>query len=403
MTVVLVEQLMTPSPTTIWEGTSLSDALDLMVKERFRHLPIVDEQGSLLGIVSDRDVKTALPDRTRPRSQFDEVARATMVEEIMSRDPLSVASQTPLVNAIAVMLSCRVGALPVVDDERLVGILTQTDILRRYAQDLSAPAQRPDSNVKHAPATIDIDVELSPPRVFVLSPDHRARSLLAAPLSDAGYMMQSFDSIPEMMTVWHLVLPDLLVLDRSTESNPNLHLLLKGGTPSLWLKRSGDRIFLTDDALVDLELPCPDELLQKAVSRTIGESKWTKDLPGMSINPKILVAEDDHVIRRILSHHLGRNGYELFEAHDGREATQLITNERFDLILLDINMPFFSGLDILRKLRASSDKTKRVILSASHRDETVMEAFQLGAHDFVKKPFNPEVLVRRLDRLLERA
>ena len=68
---------MTPSPTVVTPETPLLDALDLMVQERFRHLPVVDDEGKLRGIVSDRDLKAALPDRTRSRSYFDQVARGT--------------------------------------------------------------------------------------------------------------------------------------------------------------------------------------------------------------------------------------------------------------------------------------------------------------------------------------
>lgn len=395
-----VQELMTPRPRTVREDTPLIVILDLMVKERFEHVPVVDEGGHLLGIVSDRDLKSSLPDRTRPRSQFEEVVRSVQAGEIMTREPITTLPDCPLADAIALMLSCRVGALPVLEHGVLVGLLDQTDVLRRFAEELSSRATRDLAKT----GTIDIDVELGPPRVFALSADQKARTLVTTPLVDAGYMVQSFESLPEMMAVWHLVLPDLLIVDKIYESNRNLRLIARSDTPTLWLESSMDRIELSGEWIETLEIPCSDAILVRALQNVIGQARMTRDLSSSAASvPRVLIAEDDHVIRRILQHHLTRHGYELVEANDGREARACLEDRKFDLILLDINMPYFSGLDLLRSLKEDPNPPKRVILSASHRDETVMKAFALGADDFVKKPFNPEVLIRRLDRLLARA
>jgi len=398
--VLEVQELMTPSPSAMTEETPLLDALDLMVQQRFRHLPVVDEHGKLVGIVSDRDLKAALPDRTRSRSYFDEVARGTRIADIMTRDPLTIGARTPLVNAIAVMLSCRVGALPVVDQDRLVGILTQSDVIRRYAEDLSR-TQR-EAPLPANPSGPSEEIDPGTLRVFMASPDHRMRDMLAAPLSDAGYQVQSFDSIPELMTVWHLVLPDLLVIDATFDDHPNQRILLRNGTPRVKAVREGSSRRLVAEDGTTIELPAPDAQLRRLFAKLMGMSRSSQDIALEPQERTVLVAEDDHVIRRILGHHLGRHGFKVIEAQDGREATALLAERSYDLLILDINMPFFSGLDILRQMRRAGHPTKRIILSSSHQDETVMEAFQLGADDFVKKPFNPEVLVRRIDRLLER-
>ena len=303
---------------------------------------------------------------------------------------------------MAVMLSCRVGALPVLDQERLVGILTQSDVIRRYAEDLSR-AQR-DAPLPSTPSGPGEKLDPGSLRIFLASPDHRMRDMLAAPLSDAGFQVQSFDSIPELMTVWHLVLPDLLVIDETFDNHPNQHILLRNGTPLVKVHREGGTRRLVAEGGATLELPAPEAQLQRLFARLMMGS--ARPIPKAASQPAertVLVAEDDHVIRRILGHHLGRHGFKMVEAQDGREAAALLAERSYDLLILDINMPFFSGLDILRQLRRAGHPSKRIILSSSHRDETVMEAFQLGADDFVKKPFNPEVLVRRIDRLLERS
>lgn len=399
---IRVQELMTPRPRTVREDAPLITILDLMVKERLEHVPVCDDGGHLLGIVSDRDLKSALPDRTRPRAQFEDVVRRVQAGEIMTREPVTILPECPLGDAIALMLSCRVGALPVLEHGVLVGILTQTDILRRYAEDLAV--QRATRDLAERTGTIDIDVELGPPRVFALSADQKARGLVTSPLVDAGYMVQSFESLPEMMAVWHLVLPDLLIVDKGYEANPNLRLIIRSETPVLWLESGFDRIELSGEWIETLEIPCSDALLIRALQNVVGKARMTRDLGSVPTTvPRVLIAEDDHVIRRILNHHLTRHGYELVEANDGREAQEQLDGGPFDLILLDINMPYFSGLDLLKRLKEDPRPPKRVILSASHRDETVMKAFALGADDFVKKPFNPEVLIRRLDRLLARA
>lgn len=396
--VVFVSELMTPNPTVVRADAPLIDALELMVRQRFRHLPVVDEAGSLVGILSDRDLKTALPDRYRPRSQFDEVVRTTRIDQVMTRDPITVGSRTPLINAIAVMLSCRVGSLPVIDEEHLVGILSQSDILRRYGEELAERECDPDGTHPGQDTPEGFDPK-SPPRVFVLSPDEQVRAVLVAPLVDLGFAVESFDTVAEMMPVWQLVLPDLLVVDERFDANPNLHLFLRTPIPVLRVRPMARGCMVAGGGLSQ-SLPCADAELADFIHEAVGKPRVPD---GASRPARILVAEDDHVVRKILTHHLGRHGYELAEAHDGREATELLASGSFDLLLLDINMPHTSGLEILKSLRDAKAAPKRVILTSSHQDETIMEAFSLGADDFVKKPFSPDALVRRLDRLLQKA
>ncbi len=390
---------MTPRPKTVLQDAMLLEALDIMVSQRVHQLPVVDGTGALVGILSDRDLKAALPDRFRPRQQFEEALRSIRVQEVMSHEPLTVTSSTPVLNAIAVILSCQVGALPVVDQGDLVGILSKSDLLRELAAMLSEDAGARNEETS-SPSIVRYGSESSfAARIFVVTPDPQARPVVTSALLDAGFAAKSFEDVSDMMMVWQLVLPDLLILDRGLGTEPNLPLLLRGGTPHLWLERKRTGYALSDPNGDVLVLPSPDEQLRHLVQRIVALGRTTR--PERD-RPRVLIAEDDHVIRRILTHHLGRSGYELCEAHDGREASELLTERSFDLLLLDINMPFRSGLDILRQLRRSQDRTKRVILSAAHQDETVLEAFQLGAHDFVKKPFDPEILVRRLNRLMER-
>jgi DNA-binding response OmpR family regulator len=115
----------------------------------------------------------------------------------------------------------------------------------------------------------------------------------------------------------------------------------------------------------------------------------------------ILVAEDEPVTRMALEHHLNNNGYRVHTAVDGREALRLLEQTLPDLIITDIMMPFTSGLELVGIVRSTQQQHIPVIvLSAIDEEATVMEAFSLGADDFITKPFAPNELSIRVKRLL---
>jgi acetoin utilization protein AcuB len=127
---MLVEDVMSRALVTIAPEETLRAALDLLLKNRIRHLPVVDDS-ALVGIVTDRDVKRATPSVLSgiDRGEYDRVLEATKVAQLMTRDPLTVTPKTRLKAAVEIFLKRRVGALPVVEDGRLVGILSDTDII----------------------------------------------------------------------------------------------------------------------------------------------------------------------------------------------------------------------------------------------------------------------------------
>ena len=117
---------------------------------------------------------------------------------------------------------------------------------------------------------------------------------------------------------------------------------------------------------------------------------------------KILVCDDDHAILSMVRFKLSReNMGEVITAADGREAFALLKANVFDLIMTDINMPFHSGLEITSFVRQELKRlTPILILSAEGLEETVLQAFELGAADFVAKPFSLAELVLRAKRLI---
>ncbi len=109
---------------------------------------------------------------------------------------------------------------------------------------------------------------------------------------------------------------------------------------------------------------------------------------------RILVVDDEPQIRRVLRTTLAAQGYEVFDARTGEDALLAIRDQRFDLILLDMNMPGMGGLAACREIRAGSD-TAIIMLTVRSSEQDKVTALDAGADDFITKPFGiPELLAR---------
>lgn len=115
---------------------------------------------------------------------------------------------------------------------------------------------------------------------------------------------------------------------------------------------------------------------------------------------QILLAEDDELILKTLEHKLTKDGYEVVLTRNGKEAIENIKSSTFDLIITDIMMPFASGLEIINAVNESNKKIPVIVLSSLGQEETVVEAFNLGADDFIVKPFSPIELSIRIKKIL---
>ena len=118
---------------------------------------------------------------------------------------------------------------------------------------------------------------------------------------------------------------------------------------------------------------------------------------------KILVCDDDEALVSMIRFKLMKENIgEIFKASDGREAQDLLRKNDFDLIITDIHMPFHSGLEIISFVRKQLNKqTPIFVLSAEGLEGTVLTAFEMGANDFITKPFSPAELAIRVKRLLK--
>ena len=110
----------------------------------------------------------------------------------------------------------------------------------------------------------------------------------------------------------------------------------------------------------------------------------------------ILVVDDEPPIRRLLRISLAVHGYRVLEAGSGAEATALIGSEKPDAVILDLGLPDIDGVEVLRRVRASGSKTPIVVLSARGDERGKVQAFELGADDYITKPFGMGELVARV-------
>lgn len=117
---------------------------------------------------------------------------------------------------------------------------------------------------------------------------------------------------------------------------------------------------------------------------------------------KVLLADDDPILHRVLTHRLGREGYKVLSAYNGREALDLASRQPPDLLILDGIMPELDGFAVLREWRAKEALARIpvVMLTARNREEDVVGALEGGAVDYLTKPFSPAELVARVKRVM---
>lgn len=120
------------------------------------------------------------------------------------------------------------------------------------------------------------------------------------------------------------------------------------------------------------------------------------------MNGKILIVEDDKEISRLLALFLEENGYEIKTAFEGNSASAAIKGEKFDLILMDLMLPFKSGEELIAELRGFSD-TPVIVLSAKSMIETRLEVLRIGADDYIIKPFDLNEVLVRIEVVLRRS
>ncbi len=117
---------------------------------------------------------------------------------------------------------------------------------------------------------------------------------------------------------------------------------------------------------------------------------------------KILIVDDDARLRELLLRYLGEQGFAVQAAPNGQFMDKLVNRELFDLIVLDLMMPQEDGLAICRRLRAGGNTTPIIMLTAKGEEVDRIIGLEMGADDYLPKPFNPRELVARINAVLRR-
>lgn len=118
--------------------------------------------------------------------------------------------------------------------------------------------------------------------------------------------------------------------------------------------------------------------------------------------PKILIVDDDPRLRDLLRRYLGENGFNVLVSENGEAMKRLWVREHFDVLILDLMMPGKDGLAILKRLRTEKDMTPVIMLTARGEDVDRILGLELGADDYLGKPFNPRELLARIHAVLRR-
>lgn len=129
---MIVEQMMNTNVLTLQPTHSIKDAINLLLENKIRHLPITNKEGHVVGVLSDRDIKDATPSNLIDNQQQD--IYATPIEEIMTKNPL-IGHPLDFVEEVAtIFYDQKIGCLPIVSSGKLVGIITETDLLYKYIE-----------------------------------------------------------------------------------------------------------------------------------------------------------------------------------------------------------------------------------------------------------------------------
>ncbi|RTG97865.1 CBS and ACT domain-containing protein [Thermus scotoductus] len=132
---MLVRDWMTKDPLTVAPDTPVLEAINLLKSKGFRRLPVV-KGGKLVGLVTDKDLKDAMPSKATTLSvwEMNYLLSKLTVQEVMAKPVITVEADAPLEKAALLMEEKKIGGLPVMDGEKLVGIITVTDVLRAFIE-----------------------------------------------------------------------------------------------------------------------------------------------------------------------------------------------------------------------------------------------------------------------------
>lgn len=117
---------------------------------------------------------------------------------------------------------------------------------------------------------------------------------------------------------------------------------------------------------------------------------------------KVLLAEDDRDFGNILTQYVTISGFDVTLGRDGKEAWELFNNDKFDICVLDVMMPEMDGFTLAEKIKETHPEVPIIFLTAKSLKEDIVRGLKIGADDYITKPFDPEVLILRINNILKR-
>ena len=210
-----VARRMKRNPVFVDEADSMKKAMDLLKEHEIRHLPVLKDGEKLVGILSERDIKQASPSPATALEirEIYYLLDKVKVKQIMTRRPYTVSSSAPIEEAALIIREKKIGCLPVVDEGKLVGILTETDIIDSFIESMgvSGPGYRIELELPNKPGMLfevlkllkDFEVNIvsvatSPSddpgrKVFVLRIETRSYKVVKAAIKKSGFDLLSAD------------------------------------------------------------------------------------------------------------------------------------------------------------------------------------------------------------------
>ena len=210
-----VAKRMMRNPVHVDENDSMKKAMDLLREHEIRHLPVLKDGEKLVGILSERDIKQASPSPATALEirEIYYLLDKVKVKQIMTRRPYTISSTAPIEEAALILREKKIGCLPVVEEGRLVGIITETDILDAFIESMgvSGPGYRVELALPNRPGMLyevlkllkDFDVNIvsvataahedPEMKIFILRIETKNYKVLKSALKKAGYEMLSAD------------------------------------------------------------------------------------------------------------------------------------------------------------------------------------------------------------------
>jgi acetoin utilization protein AcuB len=212
---MIVARRMKRNPVFVDEGDSMKKAMDLLKEHEIRHLPVLKDGDKLVGILSERDIKQASPSPATALEirEIYYLLDKVKVKQIMTRRPYTVSSSAPIEEAALIIREKKIGCLPVVDNGKLVGILTETDVVDAFieAMGVSGPGYRVELALPNRPGMLfevlklmkDFDANIvsvataahdeADKKILILRIETRNYKVLKAAIKKSGFEVISAD------------------------------------------------------------------------------------------------------------------------------------------------------------------------------------------------------------------